>query len=75
VNGWTGTTLQVNLTKTKAVPETYDSSLALNFLGGRGFAAKILWDKLAVGTESLSPDILLIFAAGPLTGVGLPNSG
>ena len=75
VNGWTGSILQVDLTKNKTVPETYDSGLALNFLGGRGYAAKILWDRLAPGTDPLSPDNLLIFAAGPLTGVGLPNSG
>jgi aldehyde:ferredoxin oxidoreductase len=75
VFGWNGVFLQVNLSKNKAVPETYDSSLAFNFLGGRGFAAKILWDKLAAGTDPLSPESKLVFAAGPLTGFGLPNSG
>ncbi len=75
MNGWTGSILQVDLTKNKVVPETYDSGLASNFLGGRGYAAKILWDRLAPGTNPLSPDNLLIFAGGPLTGVGLPNSG
>jgi aldehyde:ferredoxin oxidoreductase len=73
--GWNGVFLQVNLSKNKAVAETYDASLALNFLGGRGFAAKILWDQLKSGTDPLSPDNKLIFAAGPLTGLGLPNSG
>ena len=42
--GWTGDFLNIDLTKRKAVPEKYDEALALNFLGGRGFAAKILWD-------------------------------
>jgi aldehyde:ferredoxin oxidoreductase len=73
--GWNGAFLQVNLSKTKAVAETYDASLALNFLGGRGFAAKILWDQLKPGTDPLSPDNKLIFAAGPLTGFAVPNSG
>ena len=49
--------------------------LALNFLGGRGFAIKILWDTLKQGTDPLSPENKLIFATGPLTGIGLPNSG
>ena len=75
MNGWNGIFLQINLTKNKAVPEAYDSSLAFDFLGGRGFAAKILWDRLKPGTDPLSPDNLLIFASGPLTGIGLPNSG
>jgi aldehyde:ferredoxin oxidoreductase len=75
VFGWNGVFLQVNLSKNKAVAESYNASLALNFLGGRGFAAKILWDKLKPGTDPLSPENKLIFAAGPLTGLGLPNSG
>ena len=73
--GWQGHFLHVNLTKNKAVAELYDSSFAFNYLGGRGFAAKILWDQLKPGTDPLSPDNMLIFAAGPLTGFGVPNSG
>ncbi|MGD0644583.1 MAG: aldehyde ferredoxin oxidoreductase family protein [Candidatus Bathyarchaeia archaeon] len=73
--GWTGDFLKIDLGKSKAITETYDRSLALNFLGGRGFAVKILWDTLKQGTDPLSPQNKLIFAAGPLTAVGLPNSG
>jgi aldehyde:ferredoxin oxidoreductase len=73
--GWTGAFLNVNLTKGMAATELYNETLALNFLGGRGFAAKILWDRLKQGTDPLSPENLLIFATGPLTAIGLPNSG
>jgi aldehyde:ferredoxin oxidoreductase len=73
--GWTGAFLKIDLSKKKAVPEQYDQSLALNFLGGRGFAIKILWDTLKQGTDPLSPENKLIFATGPLTAIGLPNSG
>ena len=73
--GWNGVFLQVDLSKNKAVAEPYNETLALNFLGGRGFAVKILWDTLKQGTDPLSPENKLIFAAGPLTGIGLPNSG
>jgi len=75
VFGWTGVFLNVDLSKNKVVAESYDATLALNFIGGRGFAAKILWDKLKPGVNPLSPENKLIFAAGPLTGFGLPNSG
>jgi aldehyde:ferredoxin oxidoreductase len=75
VFGWTGFFLQVNLSKNKAFAESYDKRLAVNFIGGRGFAAKILWDKLKLGIDPLSPENKLVFAAGPLTGFGLPNSG
>ncbi|MCL4429520.1 MAG: aldehyde ferredoxin oxidoreductase family protein [Chloroflexi bacterium] len=73
--GWTGVFLKIDLSKSKATAEPYDESLALNYLGGRGFAAKILWDTLKPGTDPLSPENKLIFATGPLTGIGLPNSG
>jgi aldehyde:ferredoxin oxidoreductase len=75
VFGWTGVFLNVDLTRNKAVAESYDTTLALNYIGGRGFAAKILWDRLKPGINSLSIENNLIFAAGPLTGFGLPNSG
>ncbi len=75
VLGWTGVFLDIDLSKSQAVEEQYDQSLALNFLGGRGFAAKILWDRVKQGTDPLSPENILVFAAGPLTAIGLPNSG
>lgn len=73
--GWTGKFLRVNLSRGKAVADTFDASLAENFLGGRGFAAKILWEEMTCGTDALSPDNKLVFAAGPLTGFALPSSG
>jgi len=63
------------LTKMKAIAKEYDAKIAKNFLGGRGFAAKILWDELRPGTDALSPKNKLVFAAGPLTGFALPSSG
>jgi len=73
--GWNGKFLRVNLIKQKAVVEEYDAATARNFLGGRGFAAKILWDELKPGVDPFSPENRLIFAAGPLTGFALPSSG
>jgi len=73
--GWNGNFLRINLSKSQAVAEEYKQNLALNFLGGRGFAIKILWDNLKQGTDPLSPENKLIFATGPLTAIGLPNSG
>ena len=73
--GWQGQFLHINLAKNKAAADGYDSSFAFNYLGGRGFAAKLLWDQIKPGTDPLSPDNKLILASGPLTGFGLPNSG
>jgi len=75
MEGWNGRFLRVNLTKQKAAAKDYDPEMARKFLGGRGFAAKILWDELKPGVDPLSPENRLIFAAGPLTGFALPSSG
>jgi len=73
--GWTGRLLRVNLSKGKAETSQYGANLAKAYLGGRGFAVKILWDELEQGVDPLSPFNKLIFAAGPLTGFALPSSG
>ncbi|MGD8545195.1 MAG: aldehyde ferredoxin oxidoreductase family protein [Candidatus Bathyarchaeota archaeon] len=73
--GWNGLFLRVNLGRMKAIAEKYSAEIARNFLGGRGLAAKILWDSLPLGVDPLSDKNKLIFAVGPLTGFGLPSSG
>ncbi len=73
--GWTGKILRVNLTTGEVKVQEYDAELALNFVGGRGFAAKILWDELRPGTDPLSPENKLVVAAGPLTALPIPSSG
>jgi aldehyde:ferredoxin oxidoreductase len=73
--GWNGKLLHVNLSKGKGVADKYEADMAKNFLGGRGFAAKILWGELKPGIDPLSPDNKLVLATGPLTGFALPSSG
>ena len=75
MKGWNGRLLRVDLTKSKTKVQEYDEDLAKRFVGGRGFAVKLLWDELKPGTDPLSPENMLIFATGPLTGFVLPNSG
>ncbi len=75
MGGWTGRILRVDLTRRKTFVEELSPKMAVDFLGGRGFAVKILWDELRPGIDPLSPDNLLIFATGPLTGLPLPSSG
>ncbi len=73
--GWTGRILRVDLEKEKHLVQNLDPKVAVELLGGRGFAAKILWDELGPGVDPLSPENRLILAAGPLTGLVLPSSG
>ncbi len=73
--GWNGKYLLVNLTTKKITEVSLDKEILLNYLGGRGLAVRLLWDLVKPGTDPLSPDNVLIFAVGPLTGYPLPSSG
>jgi aldehyde:ferredoxin oxidoreductase len=42
MQGWTGKILRIDLTKRKIVTQEFDADFARTWLGGRGFAAKIL---------------------------------
>ncbi len=64
--------LRVNLTTRKVVSIPLPEPLKRDFLGGRGFAVKMLYELLPKGTEPFSPDNLLIFATGPLNGTMAP---
>jgi aldehyde:ferredoxin oxidoreductase len=75
MRGWTGKILRVNLTRKKAFAQEFDANFAQTWLGGRGFAVKLLWDELKPGMDAFSPENRLILAAGPLTGASLPSSG
>ncbi|MDG6256996.1 MAG: aldehyde ferredoxin oxidoreductase family protein [Methanomicrobiaceae archaeon] len=46
--------------------------LARFYLGGRGFGARILTDMVDPTIDPLSPENVLVFATGPLTGTGVP---
>jgi len=75
MKGWNGRILRLDLSREKVGSQEFDADFAMKFMGGRGFAAKILWDETKLGIDPLSPENLLIMATGPLTGLPLPSSG
>jgi aldehyde:ferredoxin oxidoreductase len=72
--GWAGKVLRVNLSTEKVTKLDLSEELAHNFLGGRGFNIKVLWDELKSGIDPLSPENLLCFGTGPLVGTLLGES-
>jgi aldehyde:ferredoxin oxidoreductase len=74
-HGYTGKILDVDLTSAIVSEAELDRSLAEDYMGGKGFGAKILYDQLPPGCEPLSADNILVFATGPLTGTFAPSSG
>ncbi|MCE4624606.1 MAG: aldehyde ferredoxin oxidoreductase family protein [Desulfurococcales archaeon] len=75
MKGWSGRILWVDLSKKEYKAVEYPAEWAKQFLGGRGLAARILWEYLPAGADPLGPENLLILAVGPLTGLSLPSSG
>ncbi len=68
MGGYTGKLLRVNLTEQKLWDEPVSEELKRDWMGGRGWGVKWLWDNLKPGTDPLGPDNALVFLAGPLAG-------
>ncbi|MGB9854603.1 MAG: aldehyde ferredoxin oxidoreductase family protein [Candidatus Bathyarchaeales archaeon] len=66
--GYMGQVLRIDLTNCKYVAEPLNKDLAENFIGGRGFGVKILFDEVPKGVNPLNPNNKLIFTTGPLAG-------
>jgi aldehyde:ferredoxin oxidoreductase len=73
--GWTGHILRVNLTDRTYKKESFSEEFAKKWVGGRGFAVKILYDELKPGIDPLGPENKLVVALGPIAGIPAPNTG
>lgn len=72
--GYTGKILTVDLASGSFGEMPVTDELAEGYLGGRGFAAKILYDELAPGIDPLGPDNKILFVTGPATGTLVPTA-
>ena len=60
--------LEVDLTSGKSKETPIPDGTMGKYLGGRGLGARLLFDSLPAKTDPLSPENVLIFLTGPLTG-------
>ena len=67
--------LRLDLSRRTCAEEELPADVARRFLGGRGLGAYLALRERLYAVEPLSPENLLIFAPGPLTGTGAPASG
>jgi aldehyde:ferredoxin oxidoreductase len=70
--GYTGQLLRVDLTRKKAFEQKLSSEFARMYLGGNGFAARIIYDEVSPDVEPLSPENNLVFMTGPANGTQVP---
>ncbi len=73
MHGWRGKILRVDLTAGRVRDEPLDPQTARSFIGGRGFGIQLLLKELDPRCEPLSPENILVMAAGPLTGTAAPT--
>ena len=74
MNGWNGKILEIDLTTLTYKTYPLDMEMAQKFIGGRGLGARLLWDLVGPEVDPLSPENVLIFTNGPLTGTGYQTS-
>jgi aldehyde:ferredoxin oxidoreductase len=71
--GYTGRTIEVDLSGRTVQIKSLDRRMAEDFVGGRGFTSRIQYSEAHPGTNPLDPENVLTFATGPLTGTIAPG--
>ncbi len=74
MKGVCGKLLEIDLTQGKTRDLPIPDEMLEKYLGGRGLGARLLFDILPAETDPLSPENVLIFLTGPLTGNLAPGS-
>jgi len=69
--GYAGKLLEIDLSSEKVREVSLSEDVLKSYIGGRGLAAMILWDRLGKKWETVdpfSPENILLILTGPLTG-------
>lgn len=72
MGGWTGKLVRANLTKREISVEEIPQEWLREYVGGRGLGDRYLYEEMDPTVDPLSPENVLIFATGPLTGTPVP---
>ena len=72
MDGYAGNMAFIDLTDGKVTIQETPTDLKKNYLGGRGFGARIVTDRIDPKIDALSPENVIVFSTGPLTGTGIP---
>ena len=73
--GFAGKILEVDLSDGSINKYELDTNDVKDYIGGKGYGAKLLWDKTEKDFDPLGENNPIIFATGPLTGTCFPTSG
>jgi aldehyde:ferredoxin oxidoreductase len=73
--GYQGKILRVNLTDREFKVDSVPTDWIKHYIGGDGFAAKLLYEEVPGGSDPLGEKNKLIVGTGPITGTLWPMSG
>lgn len=73
--GYSGKILVADLSKRETSTIPIDERITSKFLGGSGYASRMLYDVIDPKADPLGPDNVLLFMTGPLTGTLAPSTG
>jgi aldehyde:ferredoxin oxidoreductase len=73
--GYMGQILVADLSKEEIHTLEIDLSILGQFLGGSGYASRLLYEHIDQTVDPLGPDNMLLFMTGPLTGTLAPCTG
>ncbi|MDH5713680.1 MAG: aldehyde ferredoxin oxidoreductase family protein [Candidatus Bathyarchaeota archaeon] len=73
--GYAGKILYVDLTRKKTATKPLQNKFCEKYIGGNGFAIRLLYDNTKPKIDPLGPENTLIFAVGPFAGTMVPTSG
>jgi aldehyde:ferredoxin oxidoreductase len=74
MSGWSEKVLEIDLGTQTYKTYPLNMEMARLFIGGRGLGARLLWELVGPEVDPLSPENVLIFTNGPLTGTGYQTS-
>ena len=73
--GYAGKILEVNLSSGMVVDLPLDERLVRDYVGGRGWTSRTLWDEVGPDTDPLGEDAILMLVNSAFAGTPIPMSG
>ena len=74
MNGWSGQSLSIDLSKKSFIKKNIPKKWLEDFIGGRGLNSRTLFDLVKPPIDPLGPENVLILGVGPVTGTLAPSS-
>lgn len=74
MKGYKNCIIKVDLTTGNIKKEHLNTDYIKRYLGGEGYGMALLWNHMPLDADPLSPDNILSFNTGPMTGTPVPSA-